>query len=36
MMDERGNWDYVEEKEYSEEMWEEMKKNGTNKLRMKN
>lgn len=36
MMDEQGNLNYVEEKEYSEEMWEEMKKNGTNKLRMKN
>ena len=36
VMDEQGNLDYVEEKEYSEEMWEEMKKNGAGKLKMKN
>lgn len=33
VMDEQGNLDYVEEKEYSEEMWEEMKKNGAGKLK---
>ena len=36
VMDEQGNLDYVEEKEYSEEMWEEMKKNRAGKLKMKN
>ena len=36
VMDEQGNLDYVGEKEYSEEMWEEMKKNGAGKLKMKN
>ena len=29
VMDEEGNLDYVHEEEYTEELWEEMKKNGT-------
>lgn len=33
VMDEQGNLDYVKEEEYSEEMWEEMKKNGATKLK---
>lgn len=32
-MDEQGNLDYVEEERYSEEMWEEMKRNGAGKLK---